>query len=108
MSVRLPRVHLPTTASEEPPGEVLRELPAGDQHQGRQGDSEDHPRVADGLDRFADRIPVVPLHEANRLTQLAAQPDALEEVLQKGDAPELREADPNERNAQIAWTTARE
>ena len=38
ISVRLPRLHLPTATGEEPVGEVLRQLPAGDQHQGRQDD----------------------------------------------------------------------
>ena len=47
--VRFPRLHLPTSTGEESLGEVLRELPAGDQHQGCQDDSENHPRVADGL-----------------------------------------------------------
>ena len=47
--VRLPRLHLPTSTGEESLGQVLRELPAGDQHQGRQGDPQDHPRMADGV-----------------------------------------------------------
>ena len=42
-------LHLPTSTGEESLGEVLRELPPGDQHQGRQGDPADHPRVADGV-----------------------------------------------------------
>ena len=48
-SVRLPRLHLPTSTGEESLGEALRELPAGDQHQGRQGDPSHHPRVAVGV-----------------------------------------------------------
>jgi len=41
--------HLPTSTGEESLGEVLRELPARDQHLGRYGDPADHPRVANGL-----------------------------------------------------------
>ncbi len=44
-------LHLPTSTSEESLGEVLRELLAGDEHQGRQGGPRDHPRMADGIDQ---------------------------------------------------------
>ena len=47
--VRLPRLHLPTATGEEPVGAILRQLPAGDQHQGRDGDPADHPQLADGV-----------------------------------------------------------
>src|SRR4051812_19554792 len=47
--VRLPRLHLPTATGEEPVGAILRQLPAGDQHQGRDGDPADRPRLADGV-----------------------------------------------------------
>src|SRR3954464_7766470 len=47
--VRLPRLHLPTATGEEPVGAILHQLPAGDQHQGRDGDPADRPRLADGV-----------------------------------------------------------
>ena len=47
--VRLPRVLLPTSTSEEPVGKVFRKFPAGDQRQGRHEDTPDHPRLADGV-----------------------------------------------------------
>ncbi len=45
-AVRLPWVHLPTSTGKESLGEVLRELSAGDQHQGCQGNTQDDPRLA--------------------------------------------------------------
>src|SRR5215208_916099 len=48
-SVRLPGLHLPASTSKESSGEVLRELPPGDQHQVRQVDPRHHPEVADGI-----------------------------------------------------------
>src|SRR5262252_1288249 len=47
--VRLPRVLLPPSTSEEPVGKVFRKFPAGDQRQGRHGDTPDHPQLADGV-----------------------------------------------------------
>src|SRR5271157_4583113 len=42
-------VQLPTSPGKESPWEVLCELPSGDEHQGRQGDSRNHSQVANGL-----------------------------------------------------------
>ena len=47
--IRLPRLHLSAEACPQSLREVLRELPACGEHQGSQGCTQDHSRLADGL-----------------------------------------------------------
>jgi hypothetical protein len=49
ITFRFPRVFLSASTSEEPVGKGLPQFPAGDQCRGRQGDTPDHPRMADGV-----------------------------------------------------------
>ncbi len=47
--IRFPRLHLPTSTSEEPVGQVLRKLPSGDEHKGGEQGPCRHSRLANGV-----------------------------------------------------------